>query len=175
MPNQIKTDKVNNLKEKIKTAKSIIFAHYHGLDANKVNELRAKITETGGEMIVEKNTLMKVALKEEDQDGANAELTGPVATFFSYEDAISPIKVLAEFAKELQVPELIAGFVDGKLTSKDQLTVLSQLPSKKELLAKVVGSLNAPLSGFVNVLGGSQKKFVQVISAIADEKSKEVS
>jgi len=175
MPNQKNIEKVDNLKEKIKSAKSIVFAEYHGLDANKVNELRTKVKENGGEMIVEKNTLMKVALKEESQDMVNSELKGPVATFFAYEDAITPLKAIAEFAKELKVPELKVGIFDGKITDAKQLKVLSELPSREELMAKIVGSLSAPLSGYVNVLGGSQRQFVQVVSAIAESKSKEVS
>jgi large subunit ribosomal protein L10 len=169
MANQIKTDKVNILREKIAKAKSMVFAEYHGLDANKVNELRAAITETGAEMTVAKNTLLKVALGEEK--AGSKELTehlqGPVATIFAYEDPIAPIKAIAEFAEEHEFPTLKAGMIDGEYTDAAKLNILSKLPSRDELIAKVVGSLKAPLSGIATVLGGTQRNFVYALSAIA--------
>lgn len=175
MPNQTKVEKVKKLKEKIAESKSIIFAEYHGLDANQVNELRSKIKETGAEMTVAKNTLMKIALEEEKAGSkeVNEQLEGPVATFFGYEDAISPIKALAEFAKKFELPTIKIGIIDGEVTSVTKIDILSKLPSKEELLARLVGGLNAPLSGFVNVLGGSQRKLVYALSALADKKAQE--
>lgn len=172
MPNNKNVETVSKLREKLTGAKSVVFAEYHGLSANQVNELRNKIKESGGEMSVAKNSLVKIALKEEKLGSAevDASLEGPVATFISYEDAIAPIKVLAEFSKKINLPKMKAGIVDGVFTSFEKLQILSQLPSREQLLARVVGGMKAPLSGFVNVVGGTRRNLVYVLSAIADKK-----
>lgn len=168
-------DKVNELKDKISKSNSMIFAEYHGLDANKVNELRAVIKETGAEMTIVKNTLLKIALEKEKAGSKelNEQLEGPIATVFSYEDSIAPIKAIAEFAEKFEFPTIKAGIIDGEFTNAAKMMILSKLPSRDELIAKLVGSLKSPLSGIISVLGGSQRNFVYALSAIADKRKKE--
>jgi len=175
MPNEKKLEKVAELKEKISQAKSVVFAEYHGLNANQVNDLRAKVREAGGEMSVAKNTLVKIALQENNASSKEIEegLEGPVATFFGFEDPIAPIKALAEFAKKIELPKMKVGLVDGVVATAEKLAILSQLPSKEELLARVVGGMKSPLSGFVNVIGGTRKNLVYVLSAVAGKKSEQ--
>lgn len=178
MPNQKNKDTLDTIKEKVAKAKSVIFAEYHGLSSNQVNELRSKIKESGAELSVAKNTLLKIALKENFSEKAGVEnvekeLKGPVATIFAYEDAIAPIKVLTQFAKTLELPRIKGGIIDGEFASAEKIGILSNLPSREELLAKLVGVLKSPLFGFVNVLGGNQRKLVYALSAIAEKKSKQ--
>ncbi len=174
MPNEINKKMVAELSKKVADAKSIVFAEYHGLDANQISDLRKQLRESGGDMTVAKNTLVKLALKENGHNGEiEKELEGPVAAFFGNEDAIAPIKILAEFAKNFELPKIKVGLVDGRVATASEIDVLSKLPSREELLARVVGGLKSPLSGIVNVLGGSQRKIVTVLSAIADKKSEE--
>lgn len=175
MPNQKNQDTVKNLKEKLAKAKSVVLAEYHGLNANQVNELRAKLGEVDAEMIVTKNSLLQVAMKEQnlDAESLSESLKGPNAAFIGYEDAVAPIKALVEFAKEAELPVMKSGIVDGTYAGEAQLKVLSELPSKDELIAKVVGGLKSPLNGIVNVLKGNQRNFVYTISAIAEKKGNE--
>ena len=189
MPNQKNIDTLNILKEKLAGAKSVIFAEYHGLTSNQVNDLRSKIKESGAEMSVAKNTLIKVALNEENpvmksskelSAKIDEELKGPIATIFSYSDAIASIKVLAQFAqnlvaqgREVGLPKIKAGIIDGEFASAEKIGILSSLPSREELLAKLVGTLKSPLSGLVNVLNGNQRKLVYALSAIAKKRSQE--
>lgn len=172
MPNQINIDKVQNLKDKFQKAKSLVFADYQGLKANEINELRDKLAENDTEMSVQKNSLLKIALKETDQlnEKLEKELEGPVTVFISYKDAIAPLKTLFEYAKDRELPKVKAGLISGLFATADEVKVYSELPSKEELLARVVGGMKAPLSGFVNVLGGTQRKLVYALAAIADKK-----
>lgn len=175
MPNQKNKDAVNDLKEKISKSKSLVFAEYHGMDSNKVNELRKAVREAGAELEVTKNTLLKVALKEQglDDEQVAQSLTGPVATVFAYNDAVAPIKALTEFIKKFELPVIKSGIVDGVFAPQEKITLLSQLPSRDELIAKVVGSLKSPLYGLVNTFAGTNRKFVYALSAIAEKKTKE--
>jgi large subunit ribosomal protein L10 len=172
MVKESKKVKVQSLREKIAKAKSVVVAEYHGIDANDVNNLRQQLRDGGNEMTVAKNTLLKIALEEEKIDIKELEehLEGPNATIFAYEDSVSPIKIIVEFAKKLELPKIKAAIVDGVFTSSEKVEALSKLPGKQELLAQVVGGMKAPLSGFVNVLGGTQQKFARVINAIKESK-----
>lgn len=174
MPNDKNKQKVEELKEKLSKSNSVIFAEYHGLDANKVNNLRSKIKEAGAEMTVAKNTLVKIALKESKTGTKEVEkdLKGPLAVFFSYEDSIAPIKAIAEFVKTFDLPKVISGIVDGEYLNAERMEVLSNIPSKEELLSQLVRTLKSPLSGIANVLSGTQKNLVYVVSAIAENKQK---
>jgi large subunit ribosomal protein L10 len=176
MPNNKNVEIVEQLKDKLEKSKSVVFVDYQGLSASDVSALRSKISETGAEMAVAKNTLLEVALNEAklDADKAQEALKGPTAAVFGYEDSVGPIKALFEFAKKLELPKIKSGFVDGLYTSFEQIEVLSKLPSREQLLGTVVSALNSPVAGFVNVLGGVPRKFVYAISAIAEKKEKEV-
>lgn len=173
MPNEKNKQLVQDLKDKLSKAKTVIFADYLGLSADKINELRSKMKENDTEVSVAKNTLVKIALKDNNLEDKSLEedLKGPTATFFGYGDPISPIKALVEFAKDYELPKIKSALVDGVYTNASQVEVLSTLPSKEELLAKVVGGLKSPISGIVNTFGGVQRKFVYAINAIKDKKS----
>ena len=175
MPNNKNLDLVAKLKDKIAKSKSVIFTEYHGLDVNQVNDLRSKIKDSGAEMVVAKNTLLKIALNDENLGGdeVDKQLSGPTASVFSYEDAISPLKTLVEFAKDTELPKLKGGLVEGVFNNATQLETLSKLPSKQELLGQVVGALSSPITGFLNALNGKQRDFVYTLSAIADKKKAE--
>lgn len=170
MPKQKNIEIVEALQEKLDKAKSVLFAEYTGLDANKMNELRKEIRAEGAEITIAKNTLMKLALPKKE---IGEKLNGQVMTVFSYEDAVSPLKRLVDFAKEHETPSLKIGLFEGKVTTAEKLAELSQLPSKEELLARVVGGLKSPISGIVNVLGGTQRNFVYALSAIAEKKGEQ--
>lgn len=172
MPNEKNIQNVKELREKVANAKSMVFAEYHGLGANLMNELRATVRETGAEISIAKNTLLKLALKEENVDDPKTEeqLKGPMATIFSYEDAIAPIKALTDFIEKHELPTIKSGIIDGKFATASEINILSKLPSKEELLARVVGGLKSPITGFVNVLGGPQRGLVTVLKAISEKK-----
>lgn len=173
MPNSKNIQLLEELKKKVAEAKSMVFADYQGLKSNQTNDLRQKMKESGGEMAVAKNTLLKIALKEQNllTEEAEKALEGQVATFFGYKDSVSGIKLLTEFAKKLNLPKIRGGIVEGMFADKAKVEVLSQLPSREQLIARVVGGMKSPLTGFVNVVGGTRRKLVYVLSAIADKKS----
>ena len=162
MPSEKNIATVNLLKTKLKDAKSIVFADASGLSVNLQRELRQKVKLAGGELIVVKNTLLQLAL------GAGELLPGPTITLLAYEDEIAPIKALAELARTHELPKIKAGFLAKEPLTKDQVETLANLPTKIELIAKVIGSLQSPLSGLVNVLGGNIRKLVYVLREVSE-------
>lgn len=165
--------KVAEISEKFSRAQSAILVDYRGLNVAAMTELRRNLRNAGVELKVYKNTLTRIALHGQDQTGLDSALEGPTAIAFGYDDAIAPAKLLVEFAKEHKDLELKAGLVDGKVVNVDEIKALASLPSREELLAKLVGSLVSPLRGLVNVLSGPQRNLVYVLEAIRKQKEEQ--
>ncbi len=161
------------LKEKIAKAKSMIFVGYNALGVKDNEVLRAKLKAESSEYYVPKKTLMNMALKENKIEADLRGFPGKVAAVFSYEDEVASAKILGSFRNEKEKENKITflgGILEGKLLSSVEVEALSKLPSKQELYAKMVGSLNAPISGIVNVLAGSLRNLVGVLKAIESKK-----
>ncbi len=167
MPSEKNVATVNLLKTKIIQAKSIVMADASGLSVNLQRELRQAVKLAGGELIVIKNTLLKLGL------GVKEILPGPTITLLAYEDEIAPIKALAEFAKAHDLPKIKAGFLAKDPLTKEQVEALAKLPTKIELMAQTVGTLKAPINGFVNVLSGNIRKLVYVLTDLKSKKGGE--
>jgi len=174
MPSQKNINQLKTIQEKISQAKSIVLADYKGLSVAQQDELRKKVKQVNAELMVAKNTLIKLALKQEKislPKNLETALQGPTITLFAYEDEIAPIKALAEFAKDNKLPEIKAGFLNKNPLSAEQVNQLAKLPTKVELLAKTVATIKTPLSGIVNVLSANLKNLVYALEAIQNQKS----
>jgi len=161
------------LSEKIKKAKSMVFAGFNALGVKDNEALRAKLRAENSEYYVAKKTLLNRALQDNKLDINVRDFDGKVAAIFSYEDEVAPAKILGNFRKDKDKEGKIfflGGILEGKLLSKKEVEDLSALPSKTELYAKLVGSLNAPISGFVNALAGNLRNLVNVLKAIEEKK-----
>jgi len=165
-----KTQVIEELSAKLATAKAAFLADYRGLTVDEVNELRGKLREAGVEYRVVKNTLLRLATKDTPFTCLDEYLKGPTAIAIAQEDPVAPAKVLSDFAKSSKVFELKTAVLDGKLLSLAEVSALAELPSRDELLAKMLGSINAPVSNFVGVLAAVPRSLVQVLGAIKEQK-----
>ncbi|MBU4601134.1 50S ribosomal protein L10 [Candidatus Parcubacteria bacterium] len=163
---------IDDLKEKISRAKSIVFVAFNNLNVNKNEELRRQLREGGGEYYAAKKTLMDLALKDSALENVGIkEFDGQAAAVFGYGDEVSPAKIVAKFKKDNEGKlEFIGGILENKFISSESVAALAQIPSRQELYAKVVGSINAPVFGFVNALAGNLRNFVYVLKAIEEKK-----
>ena len=165
---------LHELNDKVSRAKSIIFAKYNALTVKDNEELRSKLREENNEYYVAKKTLLGLALKDKAISGLDIKkFEGQIAAIFGYGDEVSPAKIVGEFKKDKEKEgkiEFIGGILENKYIGASEAANLATLPSKQELYAKIVGSINAPVSGFVNVLAGNLKNLVYALSAIKDKK-----
>lgn len=157
---------VQEVVDKIGRAKALVLTDYRGLNVKSMTELRRTLTQAGVEYKVVKNTLTLRAAKESGIEGLDSILTGPTAIAFGYEDEVVAAKLLAEFAKTHKQLELKAGVLEGKVLSAQDVKALADLPSKEVLLAKLLGSMQSPISGFVNVLQGNIRNLVYALEAV---------
>jgi large subunit ribosomal protein L10 len=168
MPNTKNVQTVKTLSQKVAQASSITFFDYKHLDSNVLNALRRLVQQTSAEIVVAKNTLVKLALG--DSKAETGDLQGQTGVLFSFGDSIAPVKALYDFAKKFEALKIKGAFIDGTYYAKQQVAQLSQLPAKAELMARLLGGMTSPLYGFVSVLSGTRRKFVFALSAIAKKK-----
>jgi len=170
MPNLKNQQEVKNLSAKFKSMKGLILTEYHGLSVEEISELRSKLRPLNCEYTIVKNTLSEIALKEAGID-AGSNFSGPTALVIENGDIVSPAKVVFEFAKTHAKLKIRAGFVEGKFVNGAMIEQLSALPSKEVLIAKMLGSMNAPITGFVNVLAANIRGLVTVLDAISKKQT----
>lgn len=159
------------LAQNLKESKAAVFANFQGLTVQETEELRAKCRENNIVLTASKKTLLKRALSDIGLDVDTKAFEGGVAAAFGTDDEVAPAQVVAKFAKDHEVVTLFGGILEGQFIDAAKVTELSKLPSKEELYAKLVGSLNAPVSGFVNVLAGNLRGLVGVLNAIKEQKA----
>ncbi|RME39324.1 MAG: 50S ribosomal protein L10 [Deltaproteobacteria bacterium] len=162
---------VAELAAKLARVKAAFIADYRGLTVEQANDLRNKLREAGVEYQVVKNTLLKLAIRDTDSACLEEFLQGPTAIAMAEGDPVAPAKVLSEFAKANDKFELKGGMLDGKKLDIAGIKALSDLPSREVLLAKMLGSMNAPVTNFVGVLAAVPRSLVQVLAAIQDKKA----
>lgn len=168
---QEKTVAVQDLTDKVKKSKSLVFVNFDNLKVKEIEELRKKCRAENVGYLVAKKTLMKIAFEEAGVQGTDPKaFEKGVATVFGYDDEVAPARIIQTFAKGHTALQTVGGILEGKFVSSEKVIELSKLPSREELLAKVVGSINAPISGFVNVLSGNLRGLVGVLSAIKNSK-----
>ncbi len=164
---------LRDLAKKFDEAKSVVFAHFTGLKVVDNEMLRNDLRQGDGEYCVAKKTLLKLALKEKnlgDFDPKSSD--GQLAVIFGYQDEVAPAKILNKFIKDHagQV-KFLGGILEGQVIDANGVSALANVPSKQELYAKLVGSINAPVSGFVNALAGNLRNLVNVLHAVQEKKN----
>lgn len=155
MPSVKNINSVKELSVKLDKAKAIYFTDYLGLDVVSVTKLRKNFVEKDVEFTVAKNTLIKLAAKEVGISGVDEFLEGPTAIAFGYDDPTSPARVIKEFLKDFDKPSVKGMIFDGEIFTSDQFDKIANLPSKEQLLSKLVGMLNSPMSKLSSVLNSS--------------------
>lgn len=156
MPSQKVLDEkkqiVEGIAEQLKSAVSGVFVDYCGLTVEQDTQLRTKLREAGVEYRVVKNTLTRIAADKVGFNELDPILNGPTALAISMSDEVAPAKVIAEFAKDNEKLEIKSGFLDGRVLSLNEVKTLAATPNRDTLIAKIMGSLNAPTSKLVRTL-----------------------
>jgi large subunit ribosomal protein L10 len=154
------------LTDAVKQSKSVVFANFQGLKVSESEELRRLCRKEGIEYLAAKKTLVAKALKDAGIEGNPKSFVGAVSVVFGTLDEVAPAQILANFAKTHEAVKLFGGILEGAFIDGAKVAELSKLPSKQQLLQRLVGTLNAPISGFVNVLAGNLRGLVTVLDAI---------
>ncbi|MFH0892773.1 MAG: 50S ribosomal protein L10 [Candidatus Falkowbacteria bacterium] len=168
-----KRDILHNIKSKVDQAKSVVFAKFDKLTVKENEDLRQKLDAENSEYYVAKKTLLSLVFKDKNIAGLDIRsMEGRVAAIFGYNDEVAPAKIVGLFKKtHADKLDFVGGILEDRYLTPDQVEALSKLPGKQELYARLVGSINAPVSGFVNALAGNLRNLVYVLKAIEEKKS----
>ena len=172
MPSQKNIDEVTQLTGKLDKATAVYFTDYLGLDVLSVTELRSEFFEASVEFKVVKNTLLKLAANNINLEGLDDFLIGSTAIAISYDEPTAPAKVIKKFTENHDKPEVKAILFDGELLDGIEYKKFANLPTKDELLTKLVVILNSPITLLARTLFSPMTNFVNGLNNLKNKKSK---
>ena len=168
---QQKREMLSEITSLVEQSRCIEFSTFSGVTIKGVEQLRKSLRDSGASYKIFKKAILRKVFKDKGIDCAKIEgWFGNVGVAASFDDEIAPAKILFESSKDIPTLKIEAGMLEGKYINGEQVRQLAILPSREELIAKVVGSINSPLVAFVNVLSGNQRALVNVLSQIRDNK-----
>jgi large subunit ribosomal protein L10 len=163
---------IEELTEKLKGG-SVVLVDYQGINVAQSTQLRARSREAGVEFLVAKNTLAQRAAEAAGAEGISRFLVGPTALAFS-EDPVAGAKLMTEFSDEVESFEVKGGLLDGgRVMGAEEVVALSRLPGREQLLAQLLGAIQAPLAGLVTVLNAPLRNLAVVLSQVAEQKNEQ--
>ena len=162
---------IKEIKQALEKQPSFFVADHSNLSASLLDKLRAKLRKENSRYVAVKNSLGRRVLEGADLKDLTSHMNGKCGLVFVDKDPVSSSKVLVDFAKENETFKVQAGYVNGQVVSLAQIKELASLPSKQVLLSKMLGGMQAPISGFVGVLSGTLRKLVTALDAVAKKKS----
>lgn len=162
-----KQDALEKIKQKITSAKSVVFTDYKGMKMIDLQELRKGIKAKGGNFEIAKITLVTRAFDNPKvKELANK---ASLAIAYSVTDEVGVPKEIKAYGKKNPNIKILGGFYEGNFLSAEEMTRLADIPSKEELIIKLLGTLNSPMSKMLNILGGQSGKLVRTLQAIVDK------
>ncbi len=167
-----KSDAVAKLKDQFSASPDLIFSDFRGMTFPQMIELRARLTERGTAYRVVRNSFARIAMKEAGLPDASEMLEGPTALAFLGPDPGPAAKVMVEFTKGSSL-HIKGGVISGRVFGVDQIEALSRLPGRRELIASLMGTMNAPLRNLMYAMNGVASKLVRTLAAVADKMGKE--
>lgn len=171
MVQQYKIEAVENLAELFKTCKHFIFTEYKGLSVEKITELRKKLYDANSDLKVIKNRLAKLAYKNLNLEFSDEWFKGPVALIICKDDDfVKTVSIVHRFTKDNEHLKIKLAYLENKVFELEDVKLIAELPTKEQLIAKLLSLLNSPISRFVFALKSIVSKPVMVFKAIADKK-----
>ncbi len=164
MPTQEKVAAVEALKARLDGVKTVVLTEYRGLTVQQLSDLRRQLRAVSAEYKVVKNRLARLAIKSSDLEGLTGHLAGPTGMIFSKEDPVAVAKALHNFARTNQALSIKAGMIEGQVLPPTELKALADLPSRDQLRAQLVGTIQGVLSQLVGVLAAPQREIAYVLS-----------
>lgn len=155
---------VEGLKDKLARQKAMVFIDIKGVKVKELSALKKKLKEANACLQVAKKTLFGLACREQGLEIDPKGLSGQIGLVFSFGDEVAPAKEVYSFSQTVPALQIVGGYIKGELLSKEEVLALAKLPTRQELLAKVVGSVASPLSGFINVLEGNIKGLLIILA-----------
>lgn len=171
MPTLEKQQVVAEIKARLSSSAGVIMADYRGLTVKEMRTLRSSLREAGAEVTIYKNSLAQIAIRELELPTMDEYLEGPTAFVFTPEDPVASAKALLAFGKEHKVFSFKGGLIDGQVVDAAAVKAIATLPSREELIAKLMGTMLNPLRNFMAMANAPAGAFARALQAVADQKA----
>lgn len=171
MPREDKVERVSELKADIERSTAMYLTDYRGLSVSAISLLRRNLGAVGAEYKVVKNTLLKRAAEGIDDPDLIGTMAGPTAIAFVHDDPIAPAKTIVDFMKDHKTLSIKGGYLDGRFYGPTDVTALSKVPPRDQLIAMLVGSVQSPITGLVGTLQGVVSNLVYTLQGVAEKKT----
>ncbi len=168
---QQKEQLLTSLEDKLARAKVAVLLKYQGLKVKDSESLRGKLRDLQMDMVVPKNSVAKIALKNAGIEVSGEAFTQPLALIFGYADEVGPAKEIVLFGKTFEALEILGGILDKKMVSAEVIKSLAKLPSREELMGQLAGSLSAPARGLATSISGVARGLVTALNAVKSQKT----
>lgn len=165
-----KAQVISEFAEGIGQAKNAFIIEFKGITVPQVTELRKQVRETGSSYVVVKNTLALIAVKDSPLTHLREQFTGPTAVAFNTTDAVALAKALTKFAKDVPAVHFKGAMLDGQIVPASEIQNIANLPSREELVAKLLYVMQQPIRGLVTVLSANIRNLAVVLDQIAKQK-----
>jgi len=162
---EVKQQILTELEDNLAKSKTVVFTNYAGTPIKEIRDLRKKAKESNVRVRVAKNTLLRKALEKHALKINDEILNQPLVLAFDDNDEVMPAKILYEKTRDTETLKILGAIVNGEFFGPDRVESLAKMPSREILYAKLVGTINAPISGFVNVLAGNLRGLINVLNA----------
>lgn len=166
-----KTELLEKYKDILKNKSGYLLVNSDKIDTATVTKLKVELKDLDANYAVVKNSIFKVALQEENQPLEAQNIDGPTAIIYFESDPTGPAKLVKETQKETELLDAKGGVFEGEFLSEERVMQLAEIPSKEVLLSKLVGSISAPLSGFMNAVTGNVRGLTMVLKGISEKKA----
>ncbi len=171
MPNKKNIEELKILSDSFSKAKAVYFTEFHGLNVGEMTRLRSEFFKADVQFKVAKNTLVKLAAKNNNIDLADELLRGSTALAISFDEPVAPAKVIKEFRRDSDLPEVKGIFFDGEFVHGSEFGRLADLPNREELIAKLLSMLNSPLQKLVNTINSPIQSTLGALNNLKKSKS----
>lgn len=172
MPRPDKIEKVSAIRERFEASAAVVVTEYRGLTVEEMAELRKSLRESGVELKVTKNTLMRIAVAESEYEPVLSLVEGPVALAYVREDVVKAAQSLVAYARRNPKLKIRGGLLEGRVVQGPEVRTIATLPPREALLAQLVGTVKAPLNNLVGVLSGPVRGLAQVLNAVREQKER---
>lgn len=164
-----KSELLNKYKDILEKKSGYLLVNSDKVNTSAVTKLKIKLKDANANYTVVQNSIFKIALQETNQPLEAQEISGPTAVIYFDDDPTAPAKLVKEMQKETELLDAKFGVYEGEFLSEERVMQLAEIPSKEVLLSRLVGTMNAPLTGFMNAITGNVRGLTMVLKGISEK------
>lgn len=170
MNREQKEKEVAVLKDMLSRSRHVTVTDHSGINVNDLTQLRRRLKEVDSEFRISKNTFLRLAVKGTEYETLSEQFVGPTSVVFGYDDPMSPAKIIYKSIKDTEKPRFKSYFYEGQILDYDALKRIAELPSREQVIAILISTVEGPISKFISLLDGAMAEFIGTVDSLAESR-----